>query len=393
MTSDTSKTKRRFLRDKPSKPAVAFLLLLLVAVLFSRDRIAELAALRGILDADAPDPAMIQRVADQRENPLRFLADIWRSGQIPHRWNVISYISRTAVTHPEIVAQTEPLLAEAARDRDLSVRTAALNLARIAGHSYWLPAAMDDLADPDDDVRLEALHTLHRGKATNALPAIIGRLEDPSPRIVSFAAGVIHNFTFIPRGVLATNASAAHSWLKDHASALSPIPNPPLHRAEPGPAYDDLTLERPGGEALPLASLKGRPVLLFFFATWASECTLEMAALKTLKSRLGDRIHLLAIGIDPNDIARQKHDREISARDAKRHVRRVAGLQRISEFLAFDPDNRALLRLEGMEIPVHVLLDSDLRLVRRFTGRRDATNLERIISRLVLDESAPSGQR
>ena len=384
MSSEVPTKKRRFLRDKPSVPAVTALLLLLVAVVLYRDRIAELAALRGILDADSPDPELIQRVADDRRDPLRFLTDIWRSGRIPHRWNVISYISRTAVARPEIVNQTHPLLFEAARDRDLSVRMAALNLARIARHPYWLPAAIADLDDPDDDVRLEALQILHQGRATNALPAIGSRLNDSSPRIAGFAAGVIHNFTGIPHPVIATNQAALQSWLDGRQSPLPAIPSTTLHQPPPGQSCEHLMLEKGDGSPLPLVGLKGRPVLLFFFATWASECNLEMTALRILQARLGDRIHLLAIGIDPNDIARRRHDREISTRDARRHVRRMAGLQRIAEFLAFDPSDQALLQLEGMEIPAHILLDADLRLIRRFTGRRDAASLEHIVTRLAL---------
>lgn len=383
MVPEPPTKKRSLLRGKPSKPAVAVLLLLLIGVVVFRDRIAATAALKGILDAHAPDAALLRRVAAQQRNPRHFLEQIWRSGKIPHRWEVVSYINHAAVSRREVVSQTRSLLAAASRDRDLTVRITALNLARIAGQDVWQPAAMDDLDDPDDDLRLEALHTLHRGHATNAIPVILTRLDDPSPAVAEFAGGVIHNFTGLDTALLTTNPAVVADWWNRHGGRLPKIPDVELLEPPPGPDFSDLVFEQADGRPLPVAALRGKPVHLFYFATWSGECTLQMPALRALHTRLGDQVHLIGIGIDPLATANQKHGAAVDPGRARKHVLRMAALQRVSFPVVFDPKGTAVLRLEGSEIPLHVLLDADLRMVRRFSGRRTAPNLEQIIRRLA----------
>ncbi|MBL6764994.1 MAG: TlpA family protein disulfide reductase [Verrucomicrobiae bacterium] len=383
MHPDDQSKIRSFLRKKPSKPAVAVLLILLVTVLLSRDYIADMARLKGVMDALAPDGGVIALLASRQTDPSDMLKDIWRSDKIPHRWEVINYLNHAAKKRPKLIEKMRPILAEAARDRDLTVRIAALNLARVVHQDYWLPSAIADLDDPDDDMRLEALHTLHRGKATNALPAILTRLHDPSTNVSAFALGVLHNFTGLPREALTKNAADAVSeWLRDSHTALAAPTNAPLFQPGPGPDCSDIWFEGTEGKALPLADLAGRPILICFLGTWSGDCMLQMPELRALKSGLGDKVHIIAVGIDPLSDASKKHGSKINPETAKKHVLRLAAIQRANYPVVFDPGGIALLRLEGAEIPAHVLLGPDLRVVRRFSGRRTATNLARIITAL-----------
>jgi len=64
-----------------------------------------------------------------------------------------------------------------------------------------------------------------------------------------------------------------------------------------GPA-PDLVMSRPDGTSLSLASLRGRKVLLHFWATWCPPCRVEIPALLELAEELEDEVLILAITVD-----------------------------------------------------------------------------------------------
>lgn len=53
------------------------------------------------------------------------------------------------------------------------------------------------------------------------------------------------------------------------------------------PAFWDLTLDRPEGGQLQLASFRGRPLVLNFWATWCAPCIREMPALDRFQREFG----------------------------------------------------------------------------------------------------------
>lgn len=70
---------------------------------------------------------------------------------------------------------------------------------------------------------------------------------------------------------------------------------------EPAPGF---TLPTPGGGALALSDLRGRPVVLNFFATWCVPCRVEMPFLQAAHERYGsDKLTILGIDVqEPEDL-------------------------------------------------------------------------------------------
>jgi thiol-disulfide isomerase/thioredoxin len=58
------------------------------------------------------------------------------------------------------------------------------------------------------------------------------------------------------------------------------------------------TLTDTDGKTVDLSDLKGKPVLVNLWATWCEPCLREMPSLERLRSRLGDRIEVLAVSED-----------------------------------------------------------------------------------------------
>jgi thiol-disulfide isomerase/thioredoxin len=73
-----------------------------------------------------------------------------------------------------------------------------------------------------------------------------------------------------------------------------------VKRAEVGNFAPELTLENLAGKQVKLTSLRGKPVLLNFWATWCGPCRSEMPTLDSISKRYGSK-GLVVIGVDVNE--------------------------------------------------------------------------------------------
>jgi cytochrome c biogenesis protein CcmG, thiol:disulfide interchange protein DsbE len=81
---------------------------------------------------------------------------------------------------------------------------------------------------------------------------------------------------------------------KNACRALTPNPVPnKLSGGAP-----DFELSDHNGQKVSLKSLRGKPVLLNFWATWCEPCVKEMPSMEELARRLGDRAVVLAVSVD-----------------------------------------------------------------------------------------------
>jgi peroxiredoxin len=88
----------------------------------------------------------------------------------------------------------------------------------------------------------------------------------------------------------------AGAMREEACRALAPDPLPPMLRG--GQDAPDFELADSQGKTWSLKSLRGRPVLLNFWATWCPPCVEEMPSMEALARRLGDRAVVLAVSVD-----------------------------------------------------------------------------------------------
>ena len=105
-------------------------------------------------------------------------------------------------------------------------------------------------------------------------------------------------------------------------------------------------------EVVPLASLRGKPVLVNFFASYCPPCIREMPALESAYQAVGDEVTFLGLAMQ---------DRP---EEAQALVERTG----VTYDIAQDPDGSVITALGGIVLPTTVLLDADGEVVASHAG-------------------------
>jgi thiol-disulfide isomerase/thioredoxin len=123
------------------------------------------------------------------------------------------------------------------------------------------------------------------------------------------------------------------------------------------------------GRTLRLDELRGRPVILDFWATWCAPCRASMPHLSTMQSRYGTR-GLVIVGLSVDDAPPQE-------------VRRFAERLRLRFPVAIASEG--LLDDYGPigSIPTTIFIDRRGRIVRRVVGYVDEETLEGFIREIM----------
>jgi peroxiredoxin/CRP-like cAMP-binding protein len=136
--------------------------------------------------------------------------------------------------------------------------------------------------------------------------------------------------------------------------------------AEPGEAAPPFELDRLGGGSVRLADLRGKVVVLDFWATWCPPCVLEVPELNAFYARHREQgVELLAISID--EIGRDE-------------VRRWAEEQGVG-YPILHGDVELAHAYRAFEFPYHVVVSREGRIVRRLEpGFHDRDELAQAVA-------------
>jgi thiol-disulfide isomerase/thioredoxin len=99
--------------------------------------------------------------------------------------------------------------------------------------------------------------------------------------------------------VLAAGAGAGAAWWKQR-------PGGPAGGEALGATFWDKRFERPGGGELAMASLRGKPMLLNFWATWCAPCVEEMPMIdRFFREQTGNGLQVVGLAIDQPSAVRK----------------------------------------------------------------------------------------
>lgn len=145
-----------------------------------------------------------------------------------------------------------------------------------------------------------------------------------------------------------------------------------------GPMAPPLDLPDLQGTRVNLASFRGHPVIVNFWATWCAPCRREMPSLVALKERLGKGDpEVLAVSIDDDHAA----------------VREFLARSPLPFRILLDPGRATADRFAVTTVPSTFILDGEGRVVERLDGEVDWSDPEigATVERLVAEAGA-SGQ-
>ena len=132
----------------------------------------------------------------------------------------------------------------------------------------------------------------------------------------------------------------------------------------PAPAIDlpDVRATRP---RVVLAALRGRPVLVNFWATWCTPCRQEMPLLGAADKRLRGKVAI--VGVD--------------VKDNRTEAVRFLADRGVDYPSAYDPDASLRGSYEFVGLPVTVVVGRDGKVVDRVTGAVTRSRLDALLER------------
>ena len=153
-----------------------------------------------------------------------------------------------------------------------------------------------------------------------------------------------------------------------------PVDAPYVDAGVEAPPFD---LPRLGvDESLALEGLRGRVVLVNFWATWCKPCEDEMPSMQRLYKALeGERFELVAISVD----------------DGSAELKAFQERLGLTFPILLDPDRKAARVYQSNKYPETYLIDAEGVRVARYVGPRewDAPEYEARIRRLLAGEKGP----
>lgn len=133
-----------------------------------------------------------------------------------------------------------------------------------------------------------------------------------------------------------------------------------------GKAAPEFTLKSMDGETYQLASLKGKPVVINFWASWCLPCRVEAPVFRNLIDKSGDQVHYLGISFNDNE----KNAREF----LKEFDLNIPTL--------LDPQSKVAIDYGIGQIPVTLVLDQDGKIVYRHLGEVDQPTMQGVLNKL-----------
>jgi len=134
-----------------------------------------------------------------------------------------------------------------------------------------------------------------------------------------------------------------------------------------GRAAPDFTLSPVGGgEPVSLAALRGRPVVLNFWATWCVPCYQEHPVLVATAQALGDEVRFVGVVYE----------------DDEANVREWLRRQGSSYATLFDPDGKTAIAYGVFGVPETYFIDAQGTIVSKYVGPLDGATLQARLSSL-----------
>jgi thiol-disulfide isomerase/thioredoxin len=190
------------------------------------------------------------------------------------------------------------------------------------------------------------------------------------------AIGVVVAFGYTTRltsSKLAAWLPNLESWIKVEPGASNATPPPPLQPGDASfEAAPDFTLNKLEGQQLRLSELRGRVVMLNFWATWCGPCRAEIPELNAMQRELKDQ-GLTIIGVSWDDTVEGVREFQ---QELPQDYTILLGGEEVQQLFGGIPS-----------LPTTYIIDRDGRIRQKIIGARGRSVFEAAIKPLL--EEAP----
>jgi thiol-disulfide isomerase/thioredoxin len=118
------------------------------------------------------------------------------------------------------------------------------------------------------------------------------------------------------------------------------------------------------GTTASLVALRGKPVVVNFFASWCTPCRLEMPAFERVHAKLGDRVHFVGLNLQ----------------EGANNAKDVVADTKVTYTIGLDRDGSVYRGYNGFTMPTTVFLDAKGAVVKVHAGSLDAAGLTNLIA-------------
>ncbi|MBA2661760.1 MAG: PDZ domain-containing protein [Bradymonadaceae bacterium] len=162
-------------------------------------------------------------------------------------------------------------------------------------------------------------------------------------------------------------------------SSVALAPAPAMHQLIEDQLLDQLAPSfafetvAPASRALDLSSMKGKPTIVEFWATWCTPCKAVAADLGAIASKYGDRIHIVGISSEP-----------------AKTITQYAAQHGAAYLLAHDLGERGHAAFFVRTYPIAFLLDAEHRVIGIYIGTEQRAKIEARLDKLLEPDPLPS---
>jgi thiol-disulfide isomerase/thioredoxin len=340
-----------------------------------------------VLFDDGPTAESVLGILETAPDAAGTIVQFWDSDKIPHRSLSMNYLRR----RPDVILgdwqRIEPMVNEGLVSGDLDVQAAALRTLWRVDHDTACRWALRMSKDVDPGVRRIGLLFMADNIEDRRLVApMLEMLDDPDPAIVAIAAATLRNslgrdcpirYTATPEQINEGRRIWREWWQTashEFPPALLPIETVSLNsRALPAPGFALDTIE---GLPIDLAQLRGKVVLLNFWATWSPPCETEVPALAELANKYSDKVVVLGVSLD----GFASGD---SADGVVEKVRTFASKHKMTYPVLIDGSGEVSRRFGGEVLPTTAWVDASGVVRRRYVSPRTLPAMERLLAEMT----------
>lgn len=391
---------------RPSLKLVIPLVLVVMIAWVCREPLRQKIVRATVLANVAPAPEAVADMIEQAGQPGDALLAAWHSGKIVQREVAVREIQRLFPASRAMPTPFESVLQSAALDPDSDVRESALGILYERQDPALAALAADQLADPDEQIRLLGLHYLKQVPPATGVPVAAGLLKDRDTAVVGLSAKLLELWSgesfgvkladsvlvenptnglpeFSAGGVAKTEVAAnrARAWWAAHAAEYQPVklevPAAVAAGRQPLPA-GDFELRALDGRKVRLSDFRGKVVLLNFWTTWCTACVGEIPELIALQKQHANDLVVLGVSLDlvPDDDG----DHTPDPKEVPGKVARTVQSRGINYPVFLDEQDEVGGRFNGGELPTTVIIDSEGNVRRRFVGARSLPVFEAMLA-------------